>query len=78
MKSMFNTSIRNAIASGSFKLLFSKFHLNDPRKPQATSKLYYREKVMDCIKKHFAEARFELVAVQTAHTIKHTWDNTCQ
>jgi len=78
MKSMFNTSIQNAIARGGFKLLFSKFHSNDPHKPQAASKFYYGEKSNGLHQKTFAEAQFELVDVQTAHTIKHTWDNTCQ
>jgi len=48
---IFNKSIRNAIASCGFKLFFTKFHFNNPHKPQGTSKFYYREKVTDCIKK---------------------------
>jgi len=74
MKSMFNTSIWNAIFRCGFKLLFSKFHFNDPQKPQAKILLWRKSNGLN--QKTFVEARFELADIQTMHVKKHMWEST--
>jgi len=74
IKSNANISIWNASARGSFKLLFAKFHFNDPT---SYFKILLWRKSNGLHQKTFIEVWFELAGVQTVHSKKHTWENTC-
>ena len=56
-KSLGNSLIKSAIARDRFQVLYSKLYFNEPQQPADASKIYYAEKVMDCIRKTCIAAR---------------------
>ncbi|KAF2889398.1 hypothetical protein ILUMI_16775 [Ignelater luminosus] len=58
-KSLGNEVIKLAILRDGFQLLASKLYLNEPKKPDDCSKLYYIEDVVACLKKIYAQMRSE-------------------
>ncbi|XP_037047253.1 piggyBac transposable element-derived protein 4-like [Bradysia coprophila] len=54
-----NKAIKNAITRDRFLLLASKLYFNHPKKPEGADKLYYMEKLVDCLKYTFKRARSE-------------------
>lgn len=55
--SLGNLAIKNAISRDRFLLLISKLYFADPKKPSNSSKTYYIEDVVNCLKKTFQMAR---------------------
>lgn len=57
--SLGNKAIKNAIVRDRFLLLASKLYFNHPIKPKGADRLYYIEKLVDCLKHTFKRARSE-------------------
>ena len=55
--SLGNALIKSAIARDRFQTVYSKLYFNAPQKRADASKIYYTEKVMDCLRKTFIDAR---------------------
>jgi hypothetical protein len=58
-KSMGNEAIKASIARNRFQLLLSKLYFNDPHQPAGSSKTYYIDEVIACLKHTFPKAREE-------------------
>lgn len=57
--SLGNMAIKSAISRDTFMLLISKLYFNNPEKFQESSKIYYIDELVSCLKSTYKEARTE-------------------
>ncbi|XP_046394787.1 piggyBac transposable element-derived protein 4-like [Ischnura elegans] len=57
--SLGNEAIKGAISRNRFQLLISKLYFTDPEQPASSSKTYYIDEVISCLKHTFSKARDE-------------------
>ncbi len=56
-KSLRNETISSSISRDRFLLISSKLYFNEPKKPEAASKTYYMEEMVNCLKYTFQKSR---------------------